>query len=228
MSVSKIPQLNISTTIEDKDWDPLFVVDWKCFRDCPEIVALSPGGLNPDHRDANIEGFKRSVFGGPAERAYAKIFEVHSGDITSFISCRVYRGPKGIIDGDFAKTPPPIQLPQIKDREDRSFYEWYWNSCRETLRSFKELQQPHVFIQALGTDPAWQRHGAATMLMKWILDLIAEEKLGRCALQATPKAISMGFYEKFGFHVIDRREFVDEGRFPGKRGSPVVTMVLDL
>ena len=221
-------QFILRNQITEKEWEPLFVIDWKCFKDSPEVAALSPGGLDPACLAANVEGFKRSVFGGPTERAFATISDTRSGDVVSFISCRVYRGPMGIIDGDFAKPPPPIRLPQIKDSEDRAFWEWYWTSNRTMLRAFKKMQAPHAFIQALGTDPAWQRHGAATMLMQWILDFVAKENIGRCALQASPSAISTGFYEKFGFRVIDRREFVDDDRFPGKRGTPFVTMVRDL
>ena len=214
--------------IMQKELEPLFVIDWKCFKDSPEVVALFSGGLDPARRVANVGEFRRSVFGGPTERAFATISDTQNGDVISFISCRVYRGPMGIIDGDFAKPPPPISLPQIQDREDRAFWQWYWTSNRTLLRSFTKMQAPHIFIQGSATDPAWQRHGAATMLMQYIFDVTVKAKIGRCALQASLLAMSFGFYEKFGFHVIDRREFTDEARFPGKRGTPFITMVKNL
>ncbi|KAI9745896.1 MAG: hypothetical protein M1818_000577 [Claussenomyces sp. TS43310] len=218
----------LDTAIEDKDWDELFVIDWKSFRNTPEIAALFPGGLDPTKRAANAEGLKRGVFGGPTERAYAKLSEVQSGQVTAFISCRVYRGPKGIIDGLFAEEPPPVQLHFIQDEEDRAFSEWYWNRINDLMRSCKELQVPHIYIQALATDPEWHRQGAATMLIEWILDFAAKEKIGRCALQASPWPSSIGLYEKFGFRVIDEHTSIDEDRFPGRVGTPIKTMIKDL
>lgn len=223
-----MPSFVLSKDISEADWDPLFVVDMHAFQNSPEVLALSPGGLSPSHRASNVSAFRRNVFGGPVDRVYAKITEIESGQITSFISARIYRGPKGVIDGDLATEPPPIELPGIEDIEDRKFFEWYWNTNRAALRGCQQMQVPHVFIQALGTDPVWQRNGAASMLMKWLLEFVAEQKLGRCALQASPMATGIGFYEKFGFRVIEKVEFVDEDRFPGRKGTPVLTMISDM
>lgn len=57
----------LSTTIDEKDWDELFVINWECFKNSPEIAVLSPGGLDLAHRATNTEGFRRGVFGGPVE-----------------------------------------------------------------------------------------------------------------------------------------------------------------
>lgn len=223
-----MPSFALSTDISDEDWDPLFVIDMHAFQNSPEIMALSPGGLAASHRASNVSAFKRSVFGGPVERVYAKVTENDSGQITSFISARVYRGPKGNIDGDLAQDPPPITLPFIEDLKDRKFFEWYWNLNRSAFRSCQEMHTPHVYVQALATDPTWQQHGAASMLMKWVLDITAKEKLGKCILQASPLATGMGFYEKFGFRVIQKLEFVDEDKFPGRKGTTGLIMVNDL
>lgn len=221
-------QFILSDRFGAKDWDLVFVIDWKCFETSPEVAILSPGGLDLTRRAANVSGMKRGVFGGPAERAYAKVSDEISGDIVSFISCRVYRGALGIIDGEFAESPPPTQLPHIEDKKEQEFYEWYWTSNRAAMREMKEMQVPHVYIQALGTDPVWQRHGAATMLLKWVFEFAAKAKLGRCALQAAPFAVKTGFYEKFGFRVSNSHTFIDENRFPGREGITVVTMIKDI
>ena len=120
----KMPSFVLSKDITDADWDPIFAISIKAFQDNPEVLALS-GGLSPANRAENVAAFKRDVFEGSVERVYAKITEVESGQIISFISARVYRGPKGAIDGDLAKEPPPIEFPGIEDLEDRKFYEWY-------------------------------------------------------------------------------------------------------
>lgn len=217
----------LSTIIEDKDWDPLYVINWKCFKDLPEIAAFSPGGLDPSRREANIRGFKYGAFGGLIERAYAKITECESGDITSYVSCRVYRGSKGIIDGDLAKPPPPEKLPMVEDLKDREFFEWFWTKDRAEMRELKELHVPHVYVQAIATDPTWQRHGAATMLMQWVFEFAVKEKIRRCALQAAPATVKSGFYQKLGFHAVYTHTFVDDERFPGREGTTYVTMTRD-
>lgn len=134
------PEFLLSTVIEDEDWDPIFVFQWHCFKDSPQIVAFSSGGLDLAERDANIRGLKIGVFGGPVERVYAKLSEAQSGDITSFISCRVWRGPLGIIDGEHATPPPPQKLPHLKDEKEREFWEWYWTSAAMKMREIKEMQ----------------------------------------------------------------------------------------
>ncbi|KAF4633299.1 hypothetical protein G7Y89_g4815 [Cudoniella acicularis] len=186
LPLDKMAEFVLSEVIEEKDWDQIFVINYTGFQNQLEILALSPGGLDPKHRLTNIEEMKRGVFGGPIERLCAKTSELQSGQITSFISCRVYRGQNGLSEGPLADPPPPIQLPQIKDDEDRKFYEWYWNRTRETLRSCKEMHVPHVYIQALVTDPVWQNHGAATMLMNWVFDFVEKEGIGRYKRQEDP------------------------------------------
>jgi hypothetical protein len=141
------PEFILSTKIEDKDWDPLFVLQWHCFKDSPAIAAFYPGGLDPAEREASIMGLRMGVFGGPAERAYAKLSDAQSGDITSFISCRVWRGAKGIIDGEHAAPPPPLKLPNIKDEKERKFWEGYWASVNKAMRELKEMQ---VWFHSLG------------------------------------------------------------------------------
>lgn len=223
--INKVPSFVLSKDLTDSDWDPLFVIDWNAFLNFPELKALSPGGLFHTHRANNVAAFKRSCFDGPTERIYAKITEAESGEITSFISARVFRSPTG---NDDTPTRSPIKLPQIEDAADRAFYEWYWDRTLASIRGCGELHVPHVHIQVLATDPKWEGNGAGSMLMKWILEFTAKEKLGRCALQASPKAVGIGFYEKFGFRVVDKVDFIDEDKFPGRKGTSVVTMVTDL
>jgi len=217
----------LSTLIEDKDWDPLYVINWKCFKDDPTFGALMPGGLDPACRAANVERFKNSAFGGAIERAYAKITETTTGDITSFITCRVYRGLRGIIDGDLGKPQPPVKMPIIEDEKEREWFEALFTYMRDEMRANEYMQAPHVYIQGLATDPAWQRHGAASMLLDWILDFAAREHIGRLALQTTPELAKAGFYQKFGFRVTGDITFADKERWPEKASVTTVTLVKD-
>lgn len=130
----------LSTVIEEEDWDPIFVLQWHCFKDLPQISVFHPGGLDPAERKANIFGLKLGVFSGPVERAYAKLSDARTGNITSFISCRVWRGPLGIIDGEYATPPPPVELPRVKDENEREFWECYWTSANKAMRETKEMQ----------------------------------------------------------------------------------------
>lgn len=221
-------ELELSTDIREEDYEPLFLIDYKCFYDFPEIAgAFFPGGLDPAQREANVESMKRGVFEGP-NRAYAKITSLSSNgaDIVAFISCRIHRRPRGILDDttDTAKTT----LPRVENLEDRAFYEWYWDTVQEKLRDMKEFQVPHISIQGIATDPKWQRHGAGAMMMNWYIDLARREGIGRCAIYAGPFAAEIGFYEKFGFQRGATMTFTDEDRFPGRVGTPEVVMWRDV
>lgn len=216
-------ELFLSTQIEEDDYEPIFIFDWECFKVVPEIAALFPGGLDPASREANVNGLKFGVFGGPIERACAKI--TINDKIISFISCQVYRGPKGILSTD---PDPPLTLPGISNPEDRAFFEWYWSTYFDKVRANKEFQVPMVFVQVICTDPAWQRHGAAAMLMSWCMGFAKKEGIQRCILGASPFAAQIGIYEKYGFHRAGVIEVVDQEKFPGRIGTPQVVMVKDL
>jgi GNAT superfamily N-acetyltransferase len=219
-------ELELNTNIREEDYEPLFLIDYKCFYNFPEIArALFPGGLDPAQSEANVESMKIGVFGGP-DRAYAKITANNGSEIAAFISCRIYRGPRGLLDD--TSDPTKTTLPRVEDSEDRAFYEWYWNTVREKLRDMKEFQVPHISIQAIATDPKWQRQGAGAMMMNWYIDLARKEGIGRCALYAGPFAAEIGFYEKFGFQRGAAMTFTNEDRFPGRVGTPEVVMWRDV
>lgn len=81
-----MPQFVVSTEINDDDWDALFAICWKAFEDAPEIRAFFPGGLDPDHREQNVSKFKAGASsGGPIEDYFAKVTEIESDTITSYI-----------------------------------------------------------------------------------------------------------------------------------------------
>ncbi|MCJ1441833.1 MAG: hypothetical protein MMC23_002325 [Stictis urceolatum] len=216
----------LSTTIaNDDEWNSLFVLDWRCFQQIPEIAALTPSGLDYAARSANIQALKASSFSGPTERIYAVLKDPATSEFVAYVTARVYRGAHGIIDGPFGKEPSPLQLPQIADPEDRNFYEWYWNKERHERRSLEVLQAPHVYVQGLGTDPKWRRQGAGIRLMNWILDFVAREGLPRCALSASPETVESGFYSHLGFNACHKLQMRYES---GRTGTEVVIMVKKL
>jgi len=131
---------------------------------------------------------------------------------------------------DPENNPPPTQLPMIQDPEDRAFYEWYWTALRFELRNkVKETQVPNVYIQSLFTHPKWQRHGAASILMEWMVGrAVRERDIGRCSLLASPTALRAGFYERFGFRIVFEKKMVDEEKFPGREGQFMTVMIREV
>jgi len=216
-------ELTLSTQIEEQDYEPMFIFNWKCNKDIPEIAAFFPGGLELASREANVNGFKFGIFSGPIERACAKISL--GGNIISFISCQVYRGSQGVLS---TEPPSPAKFPQIQDPDDRAYFEWYWSTSAMKMREMKEFQVPIIYVHVICTDPAWQRHGAATMLMNWYMEFAKKEGIQRCILNASQLATEIGFYERYGFHKTGVIEIVDEKRFPGRARTSAVVMVKDL
>ena len=216
--------------MNDEDWDQIFDMYWETFKATQETAVLSPGGLDPAFRAANVKEFKHRARGdlSTSEIACATIVHVPTGDVVSFISFRLYRGPLGIINSKLANPPAPIQFPQILDSTDREYYEWFYTSKLTAWRAMKDRQVPHIWITWLFTDIRWRRHGAAKILLDWIFEFAAKAKVEKCMVQASGFAIQVGFYEKFGFHVLDQCTFVDEDRFPGRNGITVVTMSKDI
>lgn len=81
-------------------------------------------------------------------------------------------------------------------------------------------------MQALGTDPARQREGAATLLVKWAVRII-DGKGSRAIVEASKDAAKYGLYSKQGFRTVDTYDYVDKTKFPDFEGMHVVTMVRD-
>ena len=216
----------LSSEFREEDWEPLFIMDWKCYKDLPKIACFFPGGLDSAYRESNVRGFKEGVFGGPAERLCAYLRDKKSGEIMAYISCRVYRGPLGLVDGQFAPTPAPTKLPMIEDDKDREYWEWFWTEMRLSKRTVEELHVLVIEMQSLCTDPKWQRQGAAPMLLEWLFAFARKEGL-RVALQPGAFAINIGFYEKYRFRVVHRQTFTDQERFPGREAIEVPTMIRD-
>ena len=65
----------VSENIEEKDFDPLFVIDYKAFSDAPALLALFPGGLDPSVRAQNVAGFKAGLRFGEAGTVAAKVVD---------------------------------------------------------------------------------------------------------------------------------------------------------
>lgn len=177
-----MPEFVLSTEINKDERDSLFIICWKAFKDTPEIRVNYPGGLDPAHRSQNISTLRKGATSrGPVESYIDTITETQSGTIVSYVMGMFYDGPLGIIDGDLAKPPPAPKLPFIFDKEDREWSEWYWGTRRSLMREIEELQVPNFYISGLTTDPEWERHGAAGVLMNWILEEFrASKKTGRC------------------------------------------------
>lgn len=214
----------LSTTIEEKDYEQLFLLEWNCFDNFPEHAALFAGGLDPAQREANIKALKLGVFTG-SNRVYAKLRDTKSGKIVAFASGRVHRGPRGILDTPAA---PNMKLPRVEDPEDRAFFEFYWASVRDQMRETKEFQVPHVNLQVICVDPAWRRHGAGTILINWYQDCARNESIGRCALLGSLYATDVGFYKKLGFSQTGIIEVEDKDRFPGRAGTLNFVLSIDL
>lgn len=218
------PKFILSTEIQEEDYPRLFIIQHNSFSNYSELAGFFPDALDPTQLEANIQSFKIGVFGG-SNRVSAKITDAETDEITSFVTCRIYPGTRGVLD-----TPPipDLSLPRVLNAADREYYEWYWNTLRARVREIEIFHQPHLYVQTLCTDPGWQRQGMGRMLMNWCIEYCKKEGLGRCALLASPFSAEVGFYEGFGFRREGFVEFVDEERWPGRAGTRVVVMVRDI
>ena len=153
------------------------------FSSGPHIAALYPGGLAPPYRARNVANLFHGVFDGPVEGLYA-VLRTSSDDVFPFvalISSRVYRGLNGILDAMTPGAPlPTIQLPSRLSSEDkrRQFYERFLTWAIKQRMGLAVCQQPHVYVQVLGTQPIFRKQGAATRLLDWTADFMQQKKNG--------------------------------------------------
>ncbi|MCJ1458963.1 hypothetical protein MMC28_009340 [Mycoblastus sanguinarius] len=213
---------SLSEEILEENFDQLFVIQYKAISKDPVLKALFPGGLDPSARSQNIAGFKASLGWTRPHVAAAKVVDDVTGQICAFATMPMYDDNpfSGSKDSD-------IHLPQV-DEKIRPFMEWLFNTKNSRRRDFKDLQVPgsYCYIQALATDPARQREGAATLLLKWAVDLV-DKKGSRAMLEASDIAVKYGLYGKYGFRNVDAYYYVDNEHFPDMEGVHLVTMVRD-
>ncbi|CAF9908313.1 MAG: hypothetical protein ALECFALPRED_004377 [Alectoria fallacina] len=212
----------VSQDIADEDFDSLFAIQYKAFSNQPAIKACYPGGLDEPARSENVARFINILGWKRSNVAAAKVVDDETGEICAFATMRVCE------ENPFLCAPDSdIHFPQV-DKEIRSAVEWTFNTKNDRRRSFEALQVPgpYCHLQALGTDPARQRQGAATLLVKWAVR-ISDEKGSRAMVEASKDATKYGLYSKQGFRPIDTCNYVDEEKFPGFAGMYIVTMVRD-
>jgi len=101
---------------------------------------------------------------------------------------------------------------------------WYVSTLLACPPSTDDKSEvPHIYIQDLCTDLAWQGHGAASKLLQWIFEFGKKENIGSFVLQCSPK--NKTFYERFGFKAVRTHTYTDEKLFPGRIGPTIVYMV---
>jgi ribosomal protein S18 acetylase RimI-like enzyme len=72
--------------------------------------------------------------------------------------------------------------------------------------------EPHWYLSILGTDPAFQRSGVGTALLRPILERC--DAGGTCAYLEASRIENVPYYERFGFEVV--------APLPMPRGGPVI------
>ncbi|KAL8830369.1 MAG: hypothetical protein Q9191_001479 [Dirinaria sp. TL-2023a] len=222
---------SLSETIEVEDFEPLFLIQYKAFVNEPVLRELYPGGLEDSARSQNVARFKVSLGWTRPDVKVAKVVDDDTGQICAFATMPMFDGNPltGAKDSE-------IRFPHV-DSEYRPFVEWFFNTKNNRRRGFRELQLPGPYcylfrcltyadLQALGTDPARQREGAATMLLQWAARII-DEKGCRAMVESSGTAVKYGLYEKHGFRTIDKHNYVDKEAFPEMEGTYIETMVRD-
>ncbi|MCJ1382386.1 hypothetical protein MMC17_005499 [Xylographa soralifera] len=228
--------LILSQTIEEKDYDALFTINYRAFADEPVLLALYPGGLDPSARAANLAGFKSGLGWTDPSVAAAKVIDNRTGQICAFATMRIYT------QNPFLSTKDcDIQLPHV-DAAQRPFLEWFFTTKSNRRRCIAALQVQTSYgckfqtalggsnsyecvdLQALCTDPDRRREGAATLLLEWATNM-ADENNFRVMLEASRIAVQYGLYEKHGFSSIDEYAYVNKKQFVDSEEVTLVTMI---
>ena len=126
----------VSETIEEKDCDSLFEIDYKAFSYKPVILALFPGGLDPSARAQNLAALKSEIELTNPQVQVAKAVDVHSGQICAYCVLQIADENPYI-----PANPSIICFPHV-DEDKRPFVEWVFNAKSNRRREMKELQAP--------------------------------------------------------------------------------------
>ena len=234
--------LYLNENVTEQDYDALYEINHLAFTPGGLDLGLFPGGLDPATRAENVQRMvAMRGFGTPTVRT-AKVVDDQTGEICAWASMRIFDGPPFM-----SKEKSDVRFPHVSD-DLRPFLEWFTNLKNDRRREMVELQVPGPYgcmsfydfssprlrrpsyagldLSTLATNPARQRQGAASLLLKWVVGNI-DAMGGRGALSASPTAVQYGLYEKFGFRAIDNYTYGDAERFPNAKPVTMVMMVRD-
>lgn len=128
--------LVVSEKIAEKDYDPLFVINYKAFSEEPALLALFPGGLTSSARQENVAGFKASLGWEDPHVAAAKVVDDQTGQICAFATMRLYK------ENPFSGSKnAEVHLLHV-DEKNRAHLEWLFSKKNDRRREIKELQVP--------------------------------------------------------------------------------------
>ncbi|KAL8659036.1 MAG: hypothetical protein Q9202_007310 [Teloschistes flavicans] len=210
--------LVLSEQIHDTDFEHLFAIQYNAFWKDPVIRAFYPGGLSDSARWDNVEIFIRTLGWRAHNVATAKVVDVQTGEICAFATMRMFD------ENPFTFAQPPhFEFPHI-DEALRPAVEWVLNSKDTRRRTFEALHAPGSYC-CLGTDPAHQRRGAATLLVEWAIKT-SEHRGSTIMVEASRDAVDYGLYTKRGFQTIDTHHYFDPAVCPaGFDGMHVTTLL---
>jgi hypothetical protein len=128
----------VSTQIEEQDYPALFEIQYLAFSEEPAILALYPGGLDPESFTKNVTSFKKGLGFADPHATAAKATD-KNGNICAFLVVRFFNsnpfcGTKG----------SDIHFPEVDDK-DRPWLEWLFNTKNDRKGGVKELQQPGAY-----------------------------------------------------------------------------------
>jgi hypothetical protein len=128
----------VSDKIEQQDYAALFEIQYLAFADEPAILALYPGGLDPESYTKNVARFKEGLGFTDPHVAAAKATD-KNGQICAFLVVRLFDS------NPFSGTDPSdIHLPEV-DEKDRPWLEWLFNRKNDRKWGVKELQEPSSY-----------------------------------------------------------------------------------
>jgi GNAT superfamily N-acetyltransferase len=112
--------------------------------------------------------------------------------------------------------PPPAEVPKLEEKRvwpegtHTALVEHLWPKLLAVRQKYDKELQDYIFVDILGTDPAWQRQGVGKLLMEDEVCKVADQKGIPVWLEATQEG--RGLYQKLGF-VEKEKIWVDLGRW---------------
>lgn len=128
----------ISTKIDEQDYPALFEIQYLAFSKEPAILALYPGGLDPESYRKNVSRFKIGLGFTDPQVIAAKATD-ENGNICAFLVVRLFDS------NPFCGTErSDVHLPNVDDK-DRLWLEWLFNEKNERKSGVKEPQEPGAY-----------------------------------------------------------------------------------
>ncbi|KAI0019415.1 acyl-CoA N-acyltransferase [Xylariomycetidae sp. FL0641] len=197
-----------------RDVEPVYDVYFAAFKDEPVLGFLFPGGVDRKaHTEGTIQWWNHDPNGYTI-----KCVDTDTGKIVGMASWDIFWKPGP--ESGWPKPEGAVWLEGDARKKAESVLMPLWDMHEKLFGKHR-----HVYLPTMAVDPAYQRKGAATLLMQWGIETADKLELP-IYLEATDSGYPL--YKKMGFEKLTHARVVHKAEVAGTAADVEVPLMVKM